>query len=90
MIGVLRLTTFDLSPSTSLLTCPLPFGSSPSIGLAASGWHWSTEPATVLVFTNCYHPNLAHPARRALFAWNDDAERPLAGWQRLAVLDVRQ
>ena len=43
-----------------------------------------------LVFANCYHPNLAHPARWAFLAGNDDAKRPLAGWQRLAVLGVRQ
>ena len=42
------------------------------------------------VFANCYRPDLAHPARCAFLAGNDYAERPLAGWQRLAVLGVRQ
>src|SRR5271169_2179242 len=42
------------------------------------------------VFANCHCLDLAHPARREFLAGNDDAEGPLAGWQRLAILGVRQ
>jgi hypothetical protein len=42
------------------------------------------------IFANCHRTDLAHPARRAFLTWNNDAERSLAGWRRLAILGVRQ
>src|SRR5258708_28397248 len=43
-----------------------------------------------LVLANCHRADLAYPARRSFLAGNDDAEGPLVGWQRLAILGISQ